>query len=63
MAEIEIGVLNRRCLDRRIDNRDEVAQEVHAWQEHRNEEETVRWTFTLSDARGKLSKIYPSFGI
>ena len=64
MAEIEIGVMNRQCLNRRIDNLDEVATEVSAWQQARNEnEETVRWTFTVSDARVKLTKIYPSFDI
>jgi hypothetical protein len=62
MAEIEIGVMNRQCLNRRIDNLTDVANEVSAWQERRNEEEsTVRWTFTVSDARVKVSKIYPSF--
>lgn len=62
MAEVEIGIMNRQCLNRRIDNLNEVEQEVNAWQEIRNEQEkTVRWTFTVSDARVKLSKIYPPF--
>ena len=61
MELVNKAVMNRQCLNRRIDNRKEVAKEVNAWQEQRNEEEaTVRWTFTVSDARVKLSKIYPS---
>jgi hypothetical protein len=64
MAEIEIGVMNRQCLNRRIDNRQTVANEVAAWEEQRNEDEaTVQWTFTVSAARVKLSKIYPSIEI
>jgi hypothetical protein len=64
MAEIEIGVMNRQCLNRRIDNRQVVANEVAAWEEQRNQDEaTVQWTFTVSDARVKLSKIYPSLEI
>lgn len=64
MAEIEIGVMNRQCLNRRIDNRQTVADEVAAWEEQRNEDEaTVQWTFTVSDARVKLSKIYPPIQI
>jgi hypothetical protein len=38
MAEIEIGVLGRQCLDRRIANRDALQAEVEAWQEARNAE-------------------------
>jgi hypothetical protein len=64
MAEIEIGVMNRQCLDRRIDNRQIVSSEVAAWQEQRNQDEAkVHWTFTVSDARVKLVKTYPSVAI
>jgi hypothetical protein len=38
MAEIEIGVLNRQCLNRRIDNEQVMEQEVAAWEARRNED-------------------------
>lgn len=61
MAEIEIGVMNGQCLDRRIPDQSILANEVSAWEQQRNLEETkIRWAFTVSDARVKLKKIYPS---
>ena len=59
MAEIEIGVLTRQCLDRRIPGSVELAREVAAWQEHRNAcRATIRWTFTRQDAQQKLGRHY-----
>jgi len=64
MAEIEIGVMNGQCLNRRIDSQQLVAEEVAAWEQRRNEEEAkIKWSFTVSDARVKLTKIYPSISI
>ena len=64
MAEIEIGVMNGQCLDRRIAEQCIIAREVTAWEQQRNEEEAkIRWTFTVSDARVKLAKIYPAIDI
>jgi hypothetical protein len=61
MAEIELSVLARQCLDRRIESREEMEQEVGAWQGERNEREVkVQWRFTTADARIKLRKLYPS---
>ena len=61
MAEIEIGVMNRQCLNRRLDDRQIVCAEVGAWEQRRNDERAkVQWTFTVSDARVKLTKTYPS---
>ena len=61
MAEIELNVLIGQCLDRRIDNIEEVEREVYAWQEHRNNKSTnVNWQFTEEDARIKLSRLYPT---
>jgi hypothetical protein len=61
MAEIEIGVMNGQCLNRRIAEQQIICEEVAAWEQQRNKEETkIRWTFTVSDARVKLAKIYPS---
>jgi len=61
MAEIELSVLNRQCLDRRIPDQPALEHQVAAWEQHRNDTEaTVRWRFTTSDARIKLKQLYPS---
>jgi hypothetical protein len=61
MAEIELSVLHRQCLDRRIESAQEMARQVDAWQEDRNEREVgVQWRFTTTDARIKLHKLYPT---
>ena len=60
MAEIELGILQRQCLDRRLPDRDTVATEVAAWQHDRNLAECrVDWRFTTADARIKLRRLYP----
>jgi hypothetical protein len=60
MAEIELSVLNRQCLERRIPDKTALAREVVAWQKGRNQAEaTVGWRFTTSDARIKLKKSLP----
>ena len=61
MAEIELSVLSRQCLDRRIPDFESLEQQVTAWQSQRNEEETwIDWRFTTQDARIKLHRLYPS---
>lgn len=61
MAEIELNVLTGQCLNRRIDNIEDVRKEATAWQEYRNNKNaTVNWQFTTDDARIKLSRLYPS---
>jgi len=61
MAEIELGILARQCLSRRIDNMEQLKDEVAAWQTIRNTAEAkVNWRFTTEDARIKLKKLYPS---
>jgi len=61
MAEIELSVLSRQCLGRRIESAEEMTREVEAWQEERNEREVgVQWRFTTADARIKLRKLYPT---
>jgi len=61
MAEIEFSVLSRQCLDRRIADDETLIQEIHSWEERRNESKaTVDWQFTTEDARIKLKKLYPS---
>ncbi|HEX4591228.1 MAG TPA: IS630 family transposase [Gemmataceae bacterium] len=60
VAEIELSVLNRQCLNRRIESGDELRREVGAWEEARNEQQVeVRWQFTTADARVKLRRLYP----
>jgi DDE superfamily endonuclease len=62
MAETELSVLSRQCLDRRIASQEILAREVAAW-EHQRDEYSVRidWRFTTADARIKLKRLYPSF--
>jgi hypothetical protein len=61
MAEIELNVLIRQCLDRRIDNLGEMKSEVAAWQKRRNNaNSTINWQFTTPDARIKLKRLYPT---
>lgn len=60
MAEIELAVLSRQCLSRRLGSRERVAQEVAAWEDVRNEAKArVHWRFTTADARVKLVRLYP----
>jgi hypothetical protein len=61
MAETEIGIVNRQCLDRRLDSPEQIATEVAAWETQRNAlQARIHWTFTLAVARQKLRKLYPS---
>ena len=62
MAETELAVLARQCLDRRIPNQELLGQETRAWQDQRNQQEVrAEWRFTTQDARIKLKSLYPSF--
>jgi DDE superfamily endonuclease len=62
MAETELSILSRQCLDRRIASQEILVQEVAAW-EHQRDAQSVRidWRFTTADARIKLKRLYPSF--
>jgi hypothetical protein len=61
MAEIEIGILSRQCLDRRIESRHMLRSEVDAWQQARNAlQRTIEWKFTRQDADTKLGRHYVS---
>jgi len=61
MAEIELNVLTRQCLNRRIADIETVKKEVAAWQKFRNNKiVTVNWQFTTEDARVKLRRLYPT---
>jgi DDE superfamily endonuclease len=61
MAEIELNVLMKQCLSRRIGEMDTIKHEVSAWQEDRNNKEaTINWQFTNDKARIKLKRLYPT---
>jgi transposase len=60
MVEIEIGVLKRQCLDRRIASQERLAAEIAAWQSQRNASHArVNWFFSTDQARAKLARAYP----
>lgn len=61
VAEIELSVLARQCLDRRIASAEDLRREVGAWEGQRNARAVaVRWHFTTAEARIKLHRLYPS---
>ncbi len=60
MVEIEIGVLARQCLNRRLGDRETLTREIAAWQRQRNQEAArIRWLFGIEQARQKLHRLYP----
>jgi hypothetical protein len=61
MAEIELSILSRQCLNRRIPDQLTLRREISAWETQRNDAaSTVNWRFTTADARIKLKRLYPS---
>jgi hypothetical protein len=62
MAEIELSILARQCLNRRLHDRATMDREVAAWVAARNTATaTIDWRFTSDDARIKLKRLYPAF--
>ena len=62
VAEVELNVMIRQCLNRRIDSIDVLRDEVAAWQTARDRlRAKVNWQFTTDDARVKLKRLYPTF--
>lgn len=62
IAEIELNVMTRQCLSRRIDQIDKLRRELQAWELDRNSQAAkVNWHFRTSDARIKLASLYPKF--
>lgn len=60
IAEIELNVMTRQCLNRRIDNIIDLRAELGAWENERNKNQaTVNWQFRTANARIKLSSLYP----
>lgn len=62
IAEIELSILSKQCLDRRIETAALLKSELESWTEQRNREKAViKWQFTTEDARIKLHHLYPQF--
>ncbi len=62
VAEVELSVMIRQCLNRRIDSIDFLRTEVDAWKAARDRiQAKVDWQFTTDDARVKLKRLYPTF--
>ena len=58
MAEIELSVLSRQCLDRRVPDFETLSAEAHAWQQRRDEKGVrIDWRFSTDDARIKLKRL------
>jgi hypothetical protein len=61
MAESELGILSSQCLDRRIQDKQTLIDEIVAWEDDRNANyANADWQFTTADARIKLKHLYPS---
>ena len=61
MAEIELAALGKQCLGRRMGSAEELARQVAAWEQERNERQVgANWQFTTAKARIKLRRLYPS---
>jgi hypothetical protein len=61
VAEIELSVLARQCLDRRIESVEELLKALEPWEIERNDRKVgIEWRFTTADARIKLRRLYPA---
>ena len=64
MAETELSILTKQCLDRRIPDAATLVREVTAWETQRNTAEAkIDWQFTTDQARTKLKRLYPSIQV
>ena len=60
MAEIELNVMTRQCLSRRIESIETLGKQLYAWEKDRNKtEDRISWQFTARDSRLKLKSLYP----
>jgi hypothetical protein len=60
MVEIEIGVMVKQCLDRRIPDKATLISQLAAWERRHNRERArIRWMFTVERAREKMGHAYP----
>jgi DDE superfamily endonuclease len=61
IAEIELSVMSRQCINKRIATQADLIEATSQWEARRNAQEvTIDWQFTTSDARIKLKRLYPS---
>jgi len=61
MAEIELSIVHRQCLDRRLPDVPTLIDHLVAYEQRRNKERaTIDWRFTSQEARVKLRRLYPS---
>jgi len=61
MAEIELSILSKQCLSRRIPSQWVLTTEIVTWEESRNEKKAkIRWNFTVDDARKVFKEYYPT---
>jgi len=59
-VEIELSVLSRQCLERRIADVQKLSSEIASWQSDRNSRKaSVNWRFKITDARKKMGRLYP----
>jgi hypothetical protein len=64
MAVIELSLLQRQCVRRRIADEAALLREVAAWEHQRNAtKETIDWRFSITDAREKLKRLYPTHSV
>lgn len=62
MAEIELNILQKQCLNRRIESFEKMQTQISKWQKSKNlQKRKINWRFTTKDARIKLKKLYPTF--
>ena len=62
MAEIELNVMTRQCLARRIDSIEKLKRELSVWEKEQNEKKSkIKWHFKNGNAREKLISLYPKF--
>lgn len=60
MAEMELSILSRQCIQRRFQSTEEMTEAIAAWEKARNEKRLgATWQFTTADARIKLKGLYP----
>ena len=60
-VEIELSVLSRQCLERRIPNAETLTSEIAVWEKQRNQQKaSVYWGFQTKDARRKMQRLYPN---
>ncbi|MBW4605846.1 MAG: hypothetical protein KME22_01140 [Hassallia sp. WJT32-NPBG1] len=59
--KIELSVLSRQCLERRIGDRSQLELEITTWEKQRNSQQaSVNWRFQTTDARRKMERLYPT---